>query len=98
MKSELQELRQDNNCLSEKNEKLLNVSNRYDRAVRVLGITAVDAAVQKDIQIQQEIEGKFRKEQVPRKMSDRLQWARERSQEHNMQSRKNKTKYSGMEI
>ena len=62
------------------------------------GITAVDAAVQKDIQIQQEIEGKFRKEQVPRKMSDRLQWARERSQEHNMQSRKNKTKYRGMEI
>lgn len=98
MKNELQELRQDNNCLSEKNEKLLNVSNRYDRVVRVLGITTVDAAVQKDIQIQQEIEEKRQKEQMPRKMSDRLQWARERSQEHNTQSRKSKTKYRGMEI
>ena len=98
MKNELQELRQDNNCLSEKNEKLLNVSNRYDQVVRVLGITTVDAAVQKDIQIQQELEEKRRKEQMPRKMSDRLQWARERSQERNTQSRKNKTKYRGMEI
>ena len=98
MKIELQELRRDNNCLSEKNEKLLNVSNRYDRVVRVLGITTVDAAVQKDIQIQQELEEKLRKEQMPRKMSDRLQWARERSQEHNTQSRKNKTKYRGMEL
>ena len=98
MKIELQGLRRDNNCLSEKNEKLLNVSNRYDRVVRVLGITTVDAAVQKDIQIQQELEEKLRKEQMPRKMSDRLQWARERSQEHNTQSMKNKTKYRGMEI
>ena len=98
MKIELQELRQDNNCLSEKNEKLLNVSNRYDQVVRVLGITTVDAVVQKDIQIQQELEEKRRKEQMPRKMSDRLQWARERSQERNTQSRKNKTKYRGMEI
>ena len=98
MKIELQELRHDNNCLSEKNEKLLNVSNRYDRVVRVLGITTVDSAVQKDIQIQQELEEKLRKEQMPRKMSDRLQWARERSQERNTQSRKNKTKYRGMEI
>ena len=95
---ELQELRRDNNCLSEKNEKLLNISTRYDRVVRVLGITTVDAAVQKDIQIQQELEEKLRKEQMPRKMSDRLQWARERSQEHNTQSRKSKTKYRGMEI
>lgn len=98
MKIELQELRRDNNCLSEKNEKLLNVSNRYDRVVRVLGITTVDSAVQKDIQIQQELEEKLRKEQIPRKMSDRLQWARGRSREHNMQSRKNKTKYREMEI
>ena len=98
MKIELQELRRDNNCLSEKNEKLLNISTRYDRVVRVLGITTVDAAVQKDIQIQQELEEKLQKEQMPRKMSDRLQWARERSQEHNMQSRKSKTKYRGMEI
>ena len=98
MKIELQELRRDNNCLSEKNEKLLNISTRYDRVVRVLGITTVDAAVQKDIQIQQELEEILRKEQMPRKMSDRLQWARERSQEHNTQSRKSKTKYRGMEI
>ena len=95
---ELQELRRDNNCLSEKNEKLLNISTQFDRVVRVLGTTTVDAAVQKDIQIQQELEEKLRKEQMPRKMSDRLQWARERSQEHNTQSRKSKTKYRGMEI
>ena len=98
MKIELQELRRDNNCLSEKNEKLLNISTQFDRVVRVLGTTTVDAAVQKDIQIQQELEEKLRKEQMPRKMSDRLQWARERSQEHNTQSRKSKTKYRGMEI
>lgn len=98
VKRELQELRQDNNCLSEKNENLLHVSNRYDRVVRVLGIATVDAAVQKDIQVQQELEEKHRKEQMPRKMSDRLQWARERSQEYNMQARKNKTKYRGREI
>ena len=98
MKIELQELRRDNNCLSEKNEKLLNISTQFDRVVRVLGTTTVDAAVQKDIQIQQELEEKLQKEQMPRKMSDRLQWARERSQEHNMQSRKSKTKYRGMEI
>ena len=95
---ELQELRRDNNCLSEKNEKLLNISTQFDRVVRVLGTTTVDAAVQKDIQIQQELEEKLQKEQMPRKMSDRLQWARERSQEHNTQSRKSKTKYRGMEI
>ena len=98
MKIELQELRRDNNCLSEKNEKLLNISTQFDRVVRVLGTTTVDAAVQKDIQIQQELEEKLQKEQMPRKMSDRLQWARERSQEHNTQSRKSKTKYRGMEI
>lgn len=60
--------------------------------------TIKNAVVQKDIQIQQELEEKLQKEQMPRKMSDRLQWARERSQEQNMQSRKNKTKYRGMEI
>ena len=39
-----------------------------------------------------------RKEQIPRKLSDRLQWDRERSRKYNMQQKKNKTKRRGMEL
>ena len=35
---------------------------------------------------------------MPRKLSDRLQWGRERSQEHNMQQKKNKIKHKEMEL
>ena len=37
-------------------------------------------------------------EQMPRKLSDRLQWGRERRQEHNMQQKKNKIKHKEMEL
>ena len=45
-----------------------------------------------------ELEEQKRKGQVPRKMSDRLQWGRERNQEYNMQQKKNKSKHRGMEL
>ena len=32
------------------------------------------------------------------KIGDRIQWARERSEEHNAQIKKNKAKYRGMEL
>ena len=44
------------------------------------------------------LEEQKRKEQMPRKLSDRLQWGRERSQEHNMQQKKNKIKHKEMEL
>ena len=45
-----------------------------------------------------EDEVKKQKEQMPKKISDRIQWAKERSEEHNAQIKKNKTKYKGMEL
>ena len=44
------------------------------------------------------LEEQKRKKQMPRKLSDRLQWGRERSQEHNMQQKKNKIKHKEMEL
>ena len=38
------------------------------------------------------------KEQMPKKISDRIPWAKERSEEHNAQIKKNKAKYRGMEL
>ena len=43
------------------------------------------------------LEEQKRKEQVLRKLSDRLQWGREKSQEYNMQ-KKNKNKHREMEL
>ena len=54
-----------------------------------------------DIRMQAELEAKKQKEQkeqMPKKIGDRIQWARERSEEHNAQIKKNKTKYRGMEL
>ena len=44
------------------------------------------------------LEEQKRKEQMPRKLNDRLQWGRERSREYNMQQKKNKIKHKGMEL
>ena len=41
---------------------------------------------------------KKQKEQMPKKIGDRIQWARERSEEHNAKIKKNKAKYRGMEL
>ena len=47
---ELDDIRKDNQKLSEEKDILQGVSDRYDRVVRVLGIETVDTAVQQDIQ------------------------------------------------
>lgn len=85
------------NQLSEDKEQLQIVSERYDRVVRVLGISTVDAAIQKDIQIEQELEDKRRRERMQKGIHDRLQWGKERSDEYNLQRKKSKTKHRGME-
>ena len=59
---------------------------------------AVERLVQDDIRIQAELEAKKQKEQMPKKISDRIPWAKERSEEHNAQIKKNKAKYRGMEL
>ena len=61
-------------------------------------IPDIEKAVQDDIRMQAELEAKKQKEQMPKKIGDRIQWARERSEEHNAQIKKNKTKYRGMEL
>ena len=50
----------------------------------------VERLVQDDIRIQAELEAKKQKEQMPKKISDRIPWAKERSEEHNAQIKKNK--------
>ena len=51
-----------------------------------------------DIRMQAELEAKKQKEQMPKKISDRIPWAKERSEEYNAQIKKNKAKYRGMEL
>lgn len=48
--------------------------------------------------MQEELEAKKHKEQMPKKISDRIPCAKERSEEHNAQIKKNKAKYRGMEL
>ena len=54
----------------------------------------VERLVQDDIRMQTELEAKKQKEQMPKKIGDRIQWAKE----HIAQIKKNKTKYRGMEL
>ena len=54
--------------------------------------------VQDDIRMQAELEAKKQKEQMPKKISDRIPWAKEQSEEYNAQIKKNKAKYRGMEL
>ena len=58
----------------------------------------VERLGQDDIQIQEELEAKKQKEQMPKKIGDRIQWVRERSEAHNAQIKKIKAKYRGMEL
>ena len=75
----------------------LSVSKPYAyKLIRQLNI--IESAIWHDIQREKALEEQKRKEQVPRKLSDRLQWGRERSQEYNMQQKKNRTKHRGMEL
>jgi plastocyanin len=64
----------------------------------MLGKDMVERLVQDDIRMQAELEAKKQKEQMPKKIGDRIQWARERSEKHNAQIKKNKTKYREMEL
>ena len=47
----MDDIRKNNQKLSEEKNILQGVSDRYDHVVRVLGLEAVDAAVQQDIKI-----------------------------------------------
>ena len=98
IKKELAEVQKDYQKLSGEKEILQGLADRYNRLLRILGKDMVESLVQDDIRVQAELEAKKRKEQMPTKMSDRIQWAKERSQESNAQLKKNKTKYRGMEL
>ena len=59
---------------------LQDVSDRYDRVVRVLGENAVDDAVQQDIQEQKALEEKRQMEQIPTgSIHERLAWGARKS-------------------
>lgn len=86
------------NQLCDDVDKLEVISDKYKRALRIFGSDTIESAIWRDIQKEKALEEQKRKEQMPRKLSDRLQWGRERSQEHNMQQKKNKIKHKEMEL
>ena len=97
-KKELAEVQKDYQKLSGEKEILQELADRYNRLLRMLGKDMVERLVQDDIRIQAELEAKKQKEQMPKKISDRIPWAKERSEEHNAQIKKSKAKYRGMEL
>lgn len=97
-KKELAEVQKDYQKLSGEKEILQGLADRYNRLLRMLGKDMVERLVQDDIRMQAELEAKKQKEQMPKKISDRISWAKERSEEHNAQIKKNKVKYRGMEL
>ena len=97
-KKELAEVQKDYQKLSGEKEILQGIADRYNRLLRMLGKDMVERLVQDDIRMQAELEAKKQKEQMPKKISDRIPWAKERSEEHNAQIKKNKAKYRGMEL
>ena len=75
---------------------LQDVSDRYDRVVRVLGENAVDDAVQQDIQEQKALEEKRQMEQMPTgSIHERLAWGARKSEMENQQRKKNKKQRNG---
>ena len=86
------------NQLCDDVDKLEVISDKYKRALRIFGSDTIESAIWRDIQKEKALEEQKRKEQMPRKLSDRLQWGRKRSQEHNMQQKKNKIKHKEMEL
>ena len=97
-KKELAEVQKDYQKLSGEKEILQGIADRYNRLLRMLGKDMVERLVQDDIRMQAELEVKKQKEQMPKKISERIQWAKEQSKEHNAQIKKNKAKYRGMEL
>ena len=97
-KKELAEVKKDYQKLSGEKEMLQGLADRYNRLLRMLGKDMVERLVQDDIRIQAGLETRKQKEQMPKKISDRIPWAKERSEEYNAQIKKNKAKYRGMEL
>ena len=98
IQSELNDMRKDNQKLSEEKDILQGVSYRYDCVVRVLGIETVDAAVQQDIQNEKTLEEKRRMEQMPKgNIHERLVWGMKKSEMENQQRKKTKSKNREME-
>ena len=94
---ELDTVREEEQLFDEK-QQLQDVSDRYDRVVRVLGENAVDDAVQQDIQEQKALEEKRQMEQMPTgSIHERLAWGARKSEMENQQRKKNKIKNRGME-
>ena len=80
-------------------QQLQDVSDRYDRVVRVLGENAVDDAVQQDIQEQKTLEEKRQMKQMPTgSIHERLAWGVRKSEMENQQRKKNKIKNRGIEL
>ena len=84
--------------MRKENHKLQDVSDRYDRVVRVLGLETVEAAVQQDIRNEKALEEKQRMEQMPKgSIHKRLAWGVKKSEMENQQRKKNKSKNREME-
>lgn len=99
LERELDYIREDIEKISEENDILQGVSDRYDRMVRVLGMETVEAVVQQDIQNQKDLEGKRRMEQMPKgNIHERLAWGVKKSERKNKQCTKNKPQNRGLEI
>ena len=97
-KKELAEVQKDYQKLSGEKEILQGIADRYNRLLRMLGKDMVERLVQDDIRMQAELEAKKQQAQMPKKISDRIPWAKEQSEEYNAQIKKNKAKYRGMEL
>ena len=98
IQSELNDMRKNNQKLSEEKIILQGVSDRYDRVVRVLGIETVDVAVQQDIQNEKALEEKRWMEQMPKgSIHERLAWGMKKSEMENQQCKKTKLKNREME-
>ena len=91
-KKELAEVQKDYQKLSGEKEILQGIADRYNRLLRMLGKDMIERLVQDDIRMQAELEAKKQKEQMPKKISDRIPWAKEQSEEYNAQIKKNKAK------
>lgn len=100
IKKGLEEVQKDYQKLSGEKEILQGFADRYNRFFRMLGKDMVERLVQDDIRIQEEFEAKKQKTKRANaeKIGDRIQWTIERSEEHNAQIKKNKTKYRGMDL
>ena len=92
---ELDTVREEEQLFDEK-QQLQDVSDRYDRVVRVLGENAVGDTVQQDIQGQKVLEEKRQMEQMPTgSIHERLAWGARKSEMENQQRKKNKKRRNG---